>query len=296
MDNHHEDRHFRAHAHNDEDLTLACKGKVEVQGRGDPIVQEMTASVVVGPKYISISFLIGPCPITSNCLNGIDFECPLPKLSGGWFWNTTGYLDRYNGDLEITTTKVPPSTSDDKFGTAETYQLTCKLGASVVPLPRRAVQTKMADRTISNCSFDAILFLGVGEALTEHFPSREPADAQGGIRCPLTIGSFVPISVCIGDLRLRRRRLRVATCSRLTKEEHMTSFSQFDPATKALLDRAYDAAWRELEAAGTLEVPPALKAEIRAQHRAQLTRQLLDAVHRGERDFERLKAFALDRG
>jgi hypothetical protein len=85
----------------------------------------MTASVVVGQYDVSISFLPEPCPITSNRLNGIEFECPLPKLSGGWSWTRTGYLDRYNGDLEVTTNKLPPAASTD-FGTTETYQLTCK--------------------------------------------------------------------------------------------------------------------------------------------------------------------------
>jgi hypothetical protein len=72
------------------------------------------------------------------------------------------------------------------------------------------------------------------------------------------------------------------------------SFSQFDPTTKALLDRAYDAAWRELVAAGALEVPLPLKVETRAQYRSHLTRRLLAAAHGGERDFERLKALALE--
>jgi hypothetical protein len=65
-------------------------------------------------------------------------------------------------------------------------------------------------------------------------------------------------------------------------------YAKFDPATKDLLCRVHHAALLELETADRLAV-----AQTRAQHTAQLTRQLLAAADRGERDFERLKALAL---
>jgi hypothetical protein len=65
-------------------------------------------------------------------------------------------------------------------------------------------------------------------------------------------------------------------------------YSKFDPATKNLLCRVHHAASLELEPVDIL-----VEAETRALHIAQLTRQLLAAADRGEREFERLKALAL---
>jgi hypothetical protein len=106
-------------------LTLACEGKVNIQGAGDPIHQNVTGSVVVTSNSVSISFIAGPCTITASRPNGVDFTCPVPKLGGGWYMEQSGFLDRYNGDLEINTRKTPPMNSD-KFGTLEEYLLTCK--------------------------------------------------------------------------------------------------------------------------------------------------------------------------
>ena len=67
-------------------------------------------------------------------------------------------------------------------------------------------------------------------------------------------------------------------------------YSKFDPATKDLLGRVHHEALLELETADRLA-----GAETRAQHVARLTRQLLAAADRGERDFERLKVLTLQR-
>jgi hypothetical protein len=66
-------------------------------------------------------------------------------------------------------------------------------------------------------------------------------------------------------------------------------YSKFDPVTKDLLCRVHHEVLLELET-----VERFLGAEIRAQHTAQLTRKLLAAADRGERDFERLKVLALE--
>jgi hypothetical protein len=108
-----------------DDITLACKGKFEARGQGDPMVEEVTGSVVVGSNWVSISFVPDRCTITASRPNGIDFKCPLPPLGAGWHWERTGYLDRYNGDFELSTTKAPPN-EPGKFGSTETYVLTCK--------------------------------------------------------------------------------------------------------------------------------------------------------------------------
>ena len=68
------------------------------------------------------------------------------------------------------------------------------------------------------------------------------------------------------------------------------SFSSFDPVTKELLFGVYEAAWRLLSTTGRL--PASEPARVRA--RQQLTRQLVAAADSGERDFERLKAKAIE--
>jgi hypothetical protein len=108
-----------------DELTLACTGKAEARGQGEPIIQEVTGSVVVGSNWVSFSLVLGLCPITSTTPNGVNFKCPLPTLGGGWYWERTGYLDRFNGDLEVNTIKTPPANSNN-FGTTETYLMTCK--------------------------------------------------------------------------------------------------------------------------------------------------------------------------
>ena len=66
-------------------------------------------------------------------------------------------------------------------------------------------------------------------------------------------------------------------------------FTQFDPATTNLLYRVYDAAWLTLGTAGNA----AVSLPQRAATKEHLTRQLRAAANSGERDFERLKAWAL---
>src|SRR6478672_10869527 len=107
-----------------DDVTLACKGKFEARGQGDPIVEDVAGSVVVGSNWVSISFLPDSCEITGSRPNGIQFKCPLPPLAAGWYWERTGYLDRYSGDFELTTTKTPPN-EPGKFGSRETFSLAC---------------------------------------------------------------------------------------------------------------------------------------------------------------------------
>lgn len=68
------------------------------------------------------------------------------------------------------------------------------------------------------------------------------------------------------------------------------SYSKFDPAIQDLLCRVHHDALLDLETASRLA-----GVEIKAQHVARLTRQLLAAADRGERDFERLKLLALQR-
>ena len=66
-------------------------------------------------------------------------------------------------------------------------------------------------------------------------------------------------------------------------------FTQFDLATTNLLYRVYDAAWLTLGTTGSA----AVSLPQRAATKEQLTCQLLAAANSGERDFERLKAWAL---
>lgn len=63
-----------------------------------------------------------------------------------------------------------------------------------------------------------------------------------------------------------------------------------DPISRDLLFQVYAAAWRELALAG--RVPPSERARNHARQR--LTCQLAAAADSGERDFERLKAKAID--
>jgi hypothetical protein len=67
-------------------------------------------------------------------------------------------------------------------------------------------------------------------------------------------------------------------------------FTPFDPATRELLHRVYDAAWQDLETAGRVAVSVSHQAAMKAR----LTSALLAAANSGERDFGRLKVLALE--
>jgi hypothetical protein len=70
------------------------------------------------------------------------------------------------------------------------------------------------------------------------------------------------------------------------EKQSMAPFSTFDERTSKLLCEAYDAVWKELEAA-TQPLPT------QAATKARLTRGLLDAASAGERDPFKLKLAAI---
>ena len=73
-------------------------------------------------------------------------------------------------------------------------------------------------------------------------------------------------------------------------ESAAVSLSGFDTNTREVLFQVFAVAWRELAATG--RVPPSENE--RNKIRQQVSRQLIAAAATGERDFERLKAKAID--
>jgi hypothetical protein len=93
------------------------------------------------------------------------------------------------------------------------------------------------------------------------------------------------------DLKAPGDEARAKALSAFADERQGTMPSRaFDPETVKLIGTAYDAAWREIEAAAAQPLSAAQKAKASAE----LTKHLLAAADKGERDPAKLKLLSLE--
>src|SRR5262249_37978606 len=90
--------------------------------------------------------------ITVNNPNGVQFECPEPALAQGWSLMTDGQLDRFTGDLIVTTYHTPPANSG-KMGETMSYALTCK-GANPIRLAQLRREHPLTVRSVAHAAYE----------------------------------------------------------------------------------------------------------------------------------------------
>ena len=102
-------------------VMLACNGKVEIHGAGEPVSEPINASVTIEGNRINLSFMSAPCNVTAIEPNGIQFSC---NSSNAVATTAEGYLNRLTGGLDLRLSKSPKDANG--ISTTTDYALSCK--------------------------------------------------------------------------------------------------------------------------------------------------------------------------